>query len=145
STYISQLNEIGMVTDAVWSDYDNDGDLDLLLVGEWMPIVLFENRGNFFQRQFNVEGLERSEGWWRSLFPYDINGDGLTDYIAGNLGTNSMFKTEGEQVIRLFINDYDLNGSMDHIYTYREGEHHIPFHTRDQLSARLDPIGSHEA
>ena len=140
STYMSQLNEIGMVTDATWTDYDNDGDLDLMLVGEWMPVVVFENRGNFFQRQFNVEGLEQSEGWWRSIYPYDINGDGLTDYIVGNLGTNSMFEASREEPVRLFINDYDLNSSLDHIYTHKEGDRYIPYHTRDELAAQMGMI-----
>lgn len=137
STYMSQLHEIGMVTDAAWTDYDNDGDLDLTLVGEWMPVVFFENRGNFFQRQFNMEGLEQSAGWWYSLTPTDVNGDGRMDFIAGNLGTNSMFRTSGEQPVRLFINDFDRNSTLDHIYTFNKEGKYIPYHLRSDLARQI--------
>ena len=142
STYISRLQEVGMVTDASWTDYDSDGDLDLVVVGEWMPIVLFENRGNFFQRQFNIEGLEQSNGWWRSIYPYDINHDGNMDFVVGNLGTNSMFKATKENPVRLFINDYDRNNSLDHIYTFKKEGEFIPYHLRDDLADQMSMIQS---
>ncbi len=62
-----RLNNIGMVTDAVWADLDNDDDLDLVVVGDWMPITLFKNNGANLERLNNVPGLTRSEGWWRSI------------------------------------------------------------------------------
>ena len=138
--YISQMGDIGMVTDAVWVDYDNDEDSDLIVVGEWMPITLFENRGNFFQRKFNVEGLEGTNGWWMSITSTDIDNDGDQDLIAGNWGENSMFQASADKPIRLYISDYDENGAPDKIYTKFDGTKYIPYHVRNDLSMQLTEI-----
>ncbi|MEO0334710.1 MAG: FG-GAP-like repeat-containing protein, partial [Bacteroidota bacterium] len=86
-----QLNEIGMVTDAQWTDYDNDQDLDLILVGEWMPITLLKNQDDKFSKA-SVTDFERTQGWWYSLAQADMDNDGDMDYIAGNLGMNYKYQ-----------------------------------------------------
>ena len=137
---MSQLANIGLVTDASWNDYDNDGDTDLAIVGEWMPVVIFENRGNFFQRKFNVGGLENSHGWWMSVKNADVNGDGSDDLILGNWGENSMFQASIEEPVRLYISDYDDNGTLDQIFTKSHSGKFIPYHVRNDLGMQLTEI-----
>ncbi len=132
-----QLGTLGMVTDAVWLDYDADGDLDLAVVGEWMSIVLFKNNGTNLERLNNVPGLEKSEGWWNSVVATDLNNDGRLDLIAGNWGTNSRFKTSKEKPLTLFINDFDKNGLLDHIFAYYEGENLYPVALKDDLIRQI--------
>ena len=80
------LNKIGMVTDAVWSDYDNDNDLDLIVVGEWMPITIFENNNNKFSK-VTIPDFVDTTGWWFSIEKGDFDKDGDMDFIVGNLGS----------------------------------------------------------
>ena len=87
--YFPPLKHIGMVTDALWSDYDNDGKPDLILTGEWLPVIFLKNLGTSFVA-FKT-GLETQTGWWNSLAAGDFDNDGDTDYVAGNLGLNSNY------------------------------------------------------
>ena len=89
---IPQVQLLGMVTDAEWTDYDSDGLIDLVVVGEWMPLTIFRNRGSGFQKMSSIQGLEGSSGYWNTIEAMDINGDGYEDLFAGNLGLNSRFK-----------------------------------------------------
>ena len=75
-----------MVTDAVWRDVDGDGRLDLVVVGEWMPITIFHNAGGGRLKRLDVPGLEKSDGWWNRIVAGDFTGDGRVDFIVGNLG-----------------------------------------------------------
>ena len=133
----SHLRNIGMVTDAEWIDYDDDGDQDLLIVGDFMPISILENRGDFFRRKFEIPGFENTSGWWRSVKVLDINGDGLQDFIAGNLGLNSRFKATEKDPIRLYFGDIDGNGMLDQIFTFSENNKFIPYHLRNDLAMQL--------
>lgn len=135
--FANQLTNLGMVTDAQWFDYDQDGDQDLAIVGEWMPIQLFENKGNFFQKLPSIKGLENTKGWWQSLKAIDINGDGLKDLVAGNWGLNSKFQASKEYPIRLYINDFDENGTLEQIYTFFEDGKYRPYHLRGDLTKQL--------
>lgn len=140
--YISQLNNIGMVTDAIWADYNGNGRLDLIIVGDWMPVTIFENRGEFFQRKYNVEGLQNTEGWWRSIHATDLTGNGLPDFIAGNLGTNSIFRASEEQPLRLYISDFERNGFQDYVYTFKKGDEFYPYHNKHDLSDQIGIINT---
>ena len=136
-TMANHLRNIGMVTDAEWMDYDGDGDDDILIVGDFMPLTILENRGDFFRRKFELPGLENSNGWWRSVKTLDLNGDGLQDFIAGNLGLNSRFKATVEDPIRLYFGDVDNNGMLDQIFTFSEGGKFFPYHLRNDLAMQL--------
>jgi enediyne biosynthesis protein E4 len=138
--YIPQLNNIGMVTDAVWEDYDGNGRPDLIIVGDWMPLVIFENRGEFFQRKYSIEGIQHTEGWWKSIRAADLTGNGLPDFIAGNLGTNSMFRATSEKPLRLYINDFERNGFQDYIYAYQYDGEYYPYHNKHDLSDQIGII-----
>jgi enediyne biosynthesis protein E4 len=105
---------MGMVTSALWTDFDDDGDLDLICAGEWMPITLFSNNGATFE----VSTIPNSEGWWNSISGGDIDNDGDTDYILGNLGTNSKNKASAEQPFQVYAGDFDNNGHYDIVLGY---------------------------
>jgi hypothetical protein len=119
------LNKIGMVTDAIWTDYDNDKDLDLMLVGEWMPIVVFENVNGTFLKQ-SLPSLKNTEGWWFSIEQGDFDHDGDMDYIAGNLGLNYKYKTSVENPFDVYYKDFDGNGSNDVVLGYYNYGKHYP-------------------
>ncbi|MDX1637623.1 MAG: VCBS repeat-containing protein [Balneolaceae bacterium] len=109
-----RLKRAGMVTDALWTDYDADGDEDLLVVGEWMPVMLFENRDGTIRFDYAVEN---SEGWWSALKEADLDGDGDTDYVLGNWGTNSKFQATPEKPVRMYVNDFNNRGNTEFIIT----------------------------
>lgn len=136
-----ELAQAGMVTDAVWADYNGDGRLDLILVGEWMPVTIFEQQDGFFTSRTEQAGLGQTSGWWNSLLAHDMDGDGDVDLIAGNLGLNARPKATPEQPARLFVKDFDRNGTLDPIFTYYKGGVSYPMATRDQLIRQIQPLG----
>ncbi|MEL6863266.1 MAG: CRTAC1 family protein [Bacteroidota bacterium] len=106
------LRQLGMVTDAVWTDADQDGKVDLMLVGEWMPITLFRQENGKFSKSEDI-GLDQTTGWWYSLAKGDFDGDGDEDLIAGNIGLNNKFHPTEEKPLYVYCNDFDENGSPD--------------------------------
>lgn len=133
-----RLASIGMVTDARWVDFDADEDLDLVVVGDWMPITLFKNNGANLERLNNVPGLTGSEGWWKSLAVSDVNQDGEMDFIAGNWGSNTMFEATDEKPLSLYVSDFDDNRTIDHVYAYYEGDSLYPMALRHDMLAQLN-------
>ena len=113
------LQDIGMVTDAQWTDFDDDGDLDLLLVGEWMPITFFENRDGIFY-PYQASSTERTNGWWYSLAQADIDKDGDIDYVAGNLGKNYKYQASANEPFEVYADDFDNNGTLDIVFGYHQ-------------------------
>ena len=117
------LADVGLVSDALWTDVDNDGLVDLLVVGEWMPITLFKNRGGRFTDATRTSGLGDTAGWWNSLVAADFDRDGDTDYVVGNLGLNTKYQASEKEPVRIYAADFDENGSIDPVITrYIEGE-----------------------
>jgi hypothetical protein len=112
-----EMRSLGMVTDAVWSDVDADGLVDLIVVGEWMPITIFKNSGSGFVKQ-NIPGLQRTNGWWNVVRAADVDSDGDEDFVLGNNGKNSRFKPTGDSPLLLFVNDFDQNGSSEPIFGF---------------------------
>ncbi len=106
------LKTIGMVTDALWTDVDNDGQVDLMVVGEFMDIEIFMNTGKAFQRLEN-SGLENHTGWWNSIIAGDFDGDGDTDYVVGNLGKNNFYQVSPSRPLTVYAKDFDKNQSID--------------------------------
>jgi hypothetical protein len=105
-------NQIGMITDAKFSDKDKDGDMDLLICGDWMAPTWLLNDGGHFKKA-NLPGLAANTGWWNTVELADINGDGIMDILAGNAGTNNKFKANAKEPFIVFANDFDLNGNSD--------------------------------
>ncbi len=133
------LRQVGLVTSALWTDADNDRRPDLLLVGEWMAPTLFRNIGGRLQKQ-KTKGLADQTGWWCSLVAGDFDGDGDTDYVAGNLGLNSKFRASAAEPVRVFAADYDNNGRLDPILTFYLNHQQVPVAQRDVMMAQIPGI-----
>lgn len=134
------LKKIGMITTSAWLDFDRDGDADLAVAGEWMPIKLFRNDGQQFTEVTATAGLENTAGWWNALEVADLNGDGFMDLIAGNHGLNSRFHASADKPIKLYINDFDQNGNIEQILTQYNGEKAYPMVLRHDLVQQLPSL-----
>ncbi|MEO6838362.1 MAG: VCBS repeat-containing protein, partial [Ginsengibacter sp.] len=107
------LKNIGMVSDAIFTDFNNDGWPDLILVGEWMPVTFLENDKGVFKNVTSSSGVANEFGWWNTITAGDFNNDGKMDYVVGNLGRNSFFKATDEYPVKMVSNDFDNNGTYD--------------------------------
>ncbi len=132
------LNTPEMVTDAIWTDFDNDQWIDLIVVGEWMDIKFYKNTNGQLIDVSNTALSVSSSGWWNCIVGCDIDDDGDTDYVLGNLGTNSIFQGTKEYPLTIYAKDFDLNGIVDPIIVkYGSDENFemqpFPIYTRDDL------------
>jgi len=134
------LYNIGMVTDAVFSDIDTDGDDDLILVGEWMQISVLLNNNGIYENHTDNFGLNDTRGLWWSITASDLDGDGDDDYIVGNLGKNNKFKTSKERPFKLYANDFDNNGTNDIILAKFYKADYVPVRGRECTSQQMPYI-----
>ncbi|QHT68170.1 VCBS repeat-containing protein [Rhodocytophaga rosea] len=165
----SQLKEVGMVTSALWTDFDNDSQIDLVIAGEWMPVSFFKNvQGKLVlwnadegkvspqstvdspQKNSSSENkslnhpithsLSASSGWWNSIAAGDFDNDGDTDYVLGNLGLNSKFKATMQEPVSMYAKDFDSNGSLDPVLSYYIQGKNYPAHPRDDMIDQIIPM-----
>lgn len=136
------LENLGMVTDAIWTDPDNDGWPDLMICGEWMPIQLFENKKGQLKPGSSQDALSSSSGWWNCIVPADVDNDGDIDYIAGNLGENSYYSGNSQYPLSIYFKDFDRNGTTEAVTTryfkdrkgqLKEYTTHLRDHVIDQM------------
>ncbi len=140
-----ELLQLGMVKDALWTDFNNDGKIDLMVTGDWMPVKIFQNEGQQFTDITEGSGLEGLKGWWNSLTGGDFDNDGDIDYLAGNLGLNSIYKASPEKPVKAYHTDFDNNGRYDVILTYfypdkEKIKRAYPAHFRSDLNRQLDLV-----
>ncbi|MCD9017923.1 VCBS repeat-containing protein [Fulvivirgaceae bacterium QH1ED-6-2] len=140
AAYAPALKHLGMVTDAVWFDDDKDGFPDLLVTGEWMPVTLFRNNGKQLTRVTNAPGLANTQGWWNRVEAADLDGDGDTDFVLGNLGLNSKFKPTATSPITLYVNDFDQNGSVEPVFAFRREGEDFPMAMRQDLIKQMSSL-----
>jgi len=103
----------GLITESIFDDFDHDGDLDLICVGEWMPISFFENNNGHFTNITEKHGFSSEVGWWSSITVGDFNNDGKNDYIVGNLGENNKFHPSQKKPLEIYCHDFDGSGTYD--------------------------------
>lgn len=133
-----KLNEVGMITDAVWEDIDNDGKKDLIVVGDWMAPQIFKNTGRRLA-EFKSNLIEYS-GFWNTISCVDLNNDGNKDFILGNKGTNTTYKATASNPLKLFINDFDNNGTIEQIGTRSIEGKDMPLHMKQELAKQIPMI-----
>ncbi|WP_339336858.1 MULTISPECIES: VCBS repeat-containing protein [unclassified Croceitalea] len=131
-----ELELIGQVKDVVFSDIDNNGFNDIIVVGHWMPISILLNNGKTFQK-LNNNGLNNTHGFWNVVKAEDFDNDGDIDLVAGNWGKNSKFKASKEKPITLYSYDFDSNGSIEPLVTYFHKNKETPFPSKDELVKQM--------
>lgn len=139
-TRASGLKEIGMITDMTWADVDNDGDPDMVIVGDWMPVKIFINDQGTFTDESERFGLSGTEGWWHVIISRDLNGDGNVDFVLGNHGLNSRFKASAEKPVTMYVNDFDLNGSVEQIICTYNREKSYPVVMKNDLVKQIPAL-----
>lgn len=136
------LTNIGMVTDAVFSDIDQDGDDDLLIVGEWMEIKVLENSNGIFSDSSKKFGInDNSRGIWWSITKNDLDNDGDDDYILGNLGKNNKFKATKEHPFKVYANDFDGNGTNDIVLAKFYKTDYVPMRGKECTTQQMPYVG----
>jgi len=135
STLAPALKELGMVTDAVFSDFDKDNDIDLMITGEWMGLVILENTDNSFKVK-DITDITGS-GWWYSIDEGDFNNDGYKDYVLGNLGLNNKFGAREDKNFHVFCNDFDGSGNLDIVLSKEKGNKLLPVRGRECSSQQM--------
>lgn len=136
------LAEAGMVSSAAWVDYDGDGRLDLIVVGEWMPIRVFRQQDGRFVDRTAEAGLSGTNGWWNRVAVADLRGNGRPDLILGNLGLNSYIRASPEEPARLYIHDFSHNGALEQILTFYKHGVSYPLAGRDELVRAIPQLRS---
>lgn len=126
-----ELIDLGMVTDGVWADYNGDGWEDLIVVGEWMAITFFKNEKGSLIKQSYGTAIDNSTGWWNSIVAADFDKDGDLDFVAGNLGLNSRFKTSAAEPFQVFADDFDNSGTIDIVLGYYNHGKLYPYKSRN--------------
>ncbi|GAA4268784.1 VCBS repeat-containing protein [Hyunsoonleella aestuarii] len=137
SNIAPSLENIGMVTDAVFTDIDNDEDEDLMIVGEWMSIEVLINEDGIFKNNTEKFGLQDSTGIWWTITANDLDNDGDDDYIIGNLGLNNKFKASEEHPFKLYVNDFDENGTNDVVLAKFYKDDYVPVRGRECTSQQM--------
>jgi len=138
--FAPELINTGMVTDAAWIDYNEDGNLDLVVVGEWMPVSLFENIGDSLVNVTEEVGLAKTNGWWNCVLVDDLNEDGYVDLVAGNLGENSKIQASLSEPVSIYISDFDNNSLIEQILCYYKLGKSYPMPLRPDLIKRLPQL-----
>ena len=123
---IGDLDALGMVTAATWTDLNGDGANEMIVVGEWMPITVLAMEGGKLVNKTQEWGLEKTGGWWNTIYSYDVDGDDQEELLLGNLGLNIKYKATPDKPFKAFVDDFDENGSND-VYlgqAYRDGNYY---------------------
>ena len=134
-----ELQTTGMVTNAIWADTDKDGDADLTIIGDWMPIQTYQN--NKGELSLIDNDLSEKTGFWQGIVVNDFDGDGDIDFVVGNIGLNTKFrKNPKENTLKMYVKDMDGNGSIEQILTYNRNDKWFPVATKDEIGKQIPSI-----
>ncbi|MBW1298174.1 VCBS repeat-containing protein, partial [Aquimarina litoralis] len=141
SDQLPNNGNLGMINDALWMDYDNDGTKELMLAGEWMPITVLK-RNNLNFRDITTEvGLSKTSGWWNTLIAADMDKDGDLDLIAGNRGENTFYNASEDYPAIIYAKDFDNNGRIDAFpFYYFSDQKNYPKHVLDEVATQYPDI-----
>ena len=135
---LGPLADLGMVTDATYTDLNGDGEKELVVVGDWMVPRIFAFRKNKFEEmQTNLNNLH---GWWRMVLAADLNQDGRQDLVLGNIGDNFYLHPDSAHPVKIWINDFDQNNVLDKIMTHVENERDLPIFLKHNMEAQLPSL-----
>ncbi|MCX8492403.1 MAG: FG-GAP-like repeat-containing protein, partial [Cyclobacteriaceae bacterium] len=132
------FESLGMITDTVWDDYDKDGQIDLIVVGEWMEPVFLKNKNGSFQRDSRLDG--KLGGLWQMIVPFDIDGDGSVEYILGNWGLNSKYRASRTNPMKMYYGDFDENDEAEPIIAIEKNGRYYPLEGFDMLASQLPSL-----
>jgi hypothetical protein len=135
---IASKARLGMIADSKWADLENDGQIELILAGDWMPIriITYTTEGNFIDKTKDF-GLDKTNGMWNVINVTDINNDGKLDILAGNTGLNFKWKASIDKPVKMYLDDFDSNGTLDQLIFYDYFGTYVPFASRDKLTQQL--------
>jgi len=134
------LHQIGMVTDAIWADIDNDNDEDLVVVGDWMPIKVLENQNGTLTHNSQLITHNSPNGFWNCIQAGDFNKDGAIDFVIGNHGKNSRLKASEREPLTMYVYDFDKNRTAEQIISlYNNGESY-PLALRHDLVMQMPSL-----
>ncbi len=131
------LQNFGIINDIIATDFDNDGWVDFMAVGEWTPVGAFKNHKGTFTRLTASETPLNDKGWWFSIAETDVNNDGLKDYIVGNAGLNLKFTASREKPFKIFANDFDGNGVNDIVLSKKYNGEYVPVRGKECSSQQM--------
>lgn len=141
TTVLPELKQYGMITDALFTDFNNDGLMDIIMVGEWTDIAFFKNNGDAFSK-LKIDNLQNRKGWWNGIAAGDFDNDGDVDYVIGNLGLNNPHNASAETPLSVYAKDFDKNDKIDPILTYyNDGVEHTVA-SRDMLIDQMSFLRS---
>jgi enediyne biosynthesis protein E4 len=130
---VIESDNLGMVTTSSFADINKDGWQDLIVTGEWMPLKIFINTNG----KFRATDIPQSTGLWQSIYTTDVNGDGYTDILAGNWGHNTKLYAGKNGPVKLYVKDFDGNGSIEQVLCYTVDGKEYTFLGKDELERRL--------
>ncbi|WP_158278664.1 VCBS repeat-containing protein [Rhodohalobacter mucosus] len=142
SEYNDEFESLGMVTDALWADLTGDGESELVIAGEWMPVRVFRHSGGRFEEITAELGMEQSSGWWNAIAAEDVDGDGHTDLIAANHGRNSVFSAEVDRPVKMWVGDISGNGINEQIIAYYDDGDYYPTALRPEMVRAVPQLAS---
>jgi hypothetical protein len=137
-----ELQNVGMIKDMLWADVDGDKDKDMIIAGDWMPVKVFINENGKFKLRKDAFGTVKTEGWWNCLASGDFDADGDIDFVAGNHGLNSRFKATPEKPVSMYVNDFDLNGTVEQIICVYDGDKSYPLALKHDLTRQIPALES---
>jgi hypothetical protein len=134
-----ELLQLGLITDAAWTDLNADGQIDLVVVGEWMPPAIFLQESGQLKRQ-RIPELDTLHGLWNRILVHDMTGNGRPDLVLANHGLNSRLRASAKHPLELFVHDYDQNGNIEHFFCVYEGDRSYPLVLRHELIQQLPAL-----